>query len=180
MQLYLVTVEVDLGPEIEETKIAVVSNNADAAGEAACIHCQIAPSMANVVVKRIKGNCYGFEQSTRRKPVLPSIVPADRPNDGRTISPDVASIEAFVRRIDHRPELTKRRVELRATIFSRTDGAACVGVSKGLDAFGRTGKWDTDFVHLEDIKVVDAEDLKPGNPRVLENGQYSVTRVYRN
>lgn len=182
MQLYLVTVSVDLGTATEETKVCVVGGNAEAAGEAACIHCQVAPSMATVTVKRVKRNCYGFEQVTRRKPVIPAIVPADRQNDGRgdAAPPEIASIEAYVRRIDHRPELTKRRLELRATIFSRTDGAACTGVAKGLDAFGRTGRWETDFVELEDIKVVEAEELRPNNPRVLENSQYSVTRVFRN
>ena len=172
-QLYLATVTIDLGGHVEETKLCVAASNAEQASTAACIHCQVAPSMATVETKRIKGNIYGFEQKTRAKQKPPAIAPTD--NGGRTVQ----QIEEVVRSIDHRPELIKRAVELRATIFSRTDGAACVGVGKGLEAYGRTGRWDTSFVQLEDLNVLEAEITRPSNPRFLENGQYTHTRVFR-
>jgi len=180
MQLYLVTVEVDLGDAIEETKCCVSATNAESAADAACINCQIAPSMAQVTTKRIKGNVYGFAQQTRHKQMPTVAMSTICGNEGASVrSGEVAKIEALVRQVDYRPELIKRRLELRATIFSRTDGAACVGVSKGLDSYGRTGKWDIDFVNLEDLKIVQAEELRPSNPRVLQNAQYAVTKIFR-
>jgi hypothetical protein len=183
-QLYLVTITVDLGAQIEETRVAVCAQSGDAAAASACIHAQIAPSMCSVVVKRIKGNCYGFVQETRNKPKLPTIIPADRKYDGRgAASPDDArklrEAEIVQAREQARPSLKKRIIEIRASLFSRTDGAAFVGLGKAVEAYGRTGRWEHDFVTVEDIACREDEQRKPNNDRVLTNAQYADTHVYK-
>lgn len=184
MQLYLVTVTVDIGEAIEETKVCVVANNADNAGHAACIHCQIAPSLAQVEVKRIKGNCYGFSQETRRKPKLLEITPCDKENDGRKLpfsnSPTVREAEIIQAAPAHRPALIKRTLELRASLYSRTDGAAWVGLGKAVEQFGRTGRWESPYCSLEQMDCKEGEERRPANTRIEEQANYSVTRVYRN
>lgn len=52
-QLYLVTVKVDLPGYVEENNLCVSAASADQASDAACVYCQIAPSMAQVDTKRV-------------------------------------------------------------------------------------------------------------------------------
>lgn len=165
MQLYIVTVTVNLRNATEKTTIAVTASNADAAKNAACVHCQVSPSMASVIVKRIKGNCYVIAQSTRENRQQVDVVPS------RCARRDVG---------DERPPIFKRRIEIRATIHSRTDSAAYVGVGRAVEAFGRRGVWETDFVDVEDISCVDIDNEKPSNGvRFEQNANYSSRRIFR-
>jgi len=175
MQLYLVTVEVVLEDAVETTHVCVVANNADNAAANACIHCQIAPSMARVDVKRIKGNCYGYSQSTKKKqPVLEAKMTDKFPDD-----PRIRDAERVQASEEHKPRLSKRRIEFRATIYSRTDSSAYVGIGKAIEEYGRVGIWKSEYVDVENIACVEAEEVRPNNPRFEANAQYSVTKVYR-
>lgn len=178
MQLYKCEVQVDLGDAIETTSIMVVAQNADAASVAACVHCQIAPSLASVDVKRIKGNCYGIEQTTARK--QKPIVAASVTHESVSNIPLLRDAHDIQTNEQNRPKLRRRVVEIRATIFSRTDDAAFVGVGKAITARGKRGRFESEFVEIETCSCVEDIERKPKNTRVEQNGAYTVTRVYRN
>ena len=173
-QLYLVKLEVDLGDAIEKTTVAVTADNADKASMIACMHCQVSPTMATVDVRRIKGNAYGITQDTKRKPAPDAavVVPA---NAAPKLAP--ATLPSGV--VAPPPRLSKRRIEVQATIFSRTDSSAYVGLGRAIEIYGRTNRWLDEYVHVEQIRCADAEETKPSNQRVLENAQYTVTKVFR-
>lgn len=180
MQMYRCTVQVDLQDAIEKTIVIVVAGNADAAALAACVHCQIAPSIASVETTRIKGNCYGIEQVTMRKPQ--SVVASAPLLDCESVSSIPLLRDAHVVQTSeqNRPRLRKRVVEVRATIFSRTDSAAYVGVGKAITERGKRGKFDTEFVQIETCSCSDDIERKPKNTRIEQNGAYTATKIYRN
>lgn len=179
MQMYKCTVQVDLQKYIEKTNVIVVASNAEAAALAACVHCQIAPSLASVETIRVKGNCYGVEQVTMRKPQ--PFVTAAPALDCTAVSsiPLLRDAHAVQTSDQNRPRLRRRVVELRATIFSRTDSAAYVGVGKAIVELGKRGKFDSEFVEIETCSCTDDVERKPKNTRIEQNGAYSSTKIYR-
>lgn len=178
--MYLVKVSVDLGDATEDTDVCVAAANAEQAGLAACVHCQIAPSMAVIDVRRIKGNCYGVTQKTKPKPGVANRTTADGVKLPFASTPQLRDAEAIQSTPEHRPKLIRRVVEARATIYTRTDSAAWVGFGKAVEEYGRRGRWVSEYCELDQMDCREDEERKPKNTRVEEQAAYAVTRIYRN
>ena len=175
-QLYLVKVSVRLSGADEVTTVVVSASNADHAATMACTHCQISPTVAEAEVRRVKGNCYGVDQV---------VIPLKEPRQTNPVTheprnPQERDADAVQRLGDARPQLSKRVVELRATLYSRTDDAAYVGVGKALIERGKSGAWRSEYCELEQLACEDDEERRPNNPRVITNADYTGARVYRN
>jgi len=136
--------------------------------------------MAAVNVRRIKGNCYGVAQKTKRKAGTLAIATSDGMRLPMADTPQLRDAAAVQSMPDHRPKLRKLVVEARATIYARTDSSAWVGFGKALEDFGKHKKWVSEFCELEQMDCRDCEERKPKNSRVEHEAAYTVTKLYRN